>query len=87
MRKMSKILNSRSMLIQPENVGFRDVIFTYPMSHSVNLDDIKLHLNRGDTLGIVGKTGSGKTTFVKQLLREYPLEKGKSSFQAYHFSQ
>ncbi|WP_203248667.1 ABC transporter ATP-binding protein [Sporosarcina beigongshangi] len=65
---------------QPENVGFRDVNFTYPMSHSVNLDAIKLHLNRGDTLGIVGKTGSGKTTFVKQLLREYPVGEGEIVF-------
>ncbi|WP_342506244.1 ABC transporter ATP-binding protein [Sporosarcina sp. FSL K6-2383] len=67
-------------LEQPENVGFRDVVFTYPMSHSVNLDAIKLHLDRGDTLGIVGKTGSGKTTFVKQLLREYPVGEGEIVF-------
>ncbi|MFJ7935474.1 ABC transporter ATP-binding protein [Sporosarcina sp. NPDC096371] len=65
---------------QPESVGFRDVVFTYPMSHSVNLDAIKLHLDRGDTLGIVGKTGSGKTTFVKQLLREYPAGEGEIAF-------
>lgn len=75
------------MVEQPGSVGFRDVFFTYPMSHSVNLDAIKLHLDRGDTLGIVGKTGSGKTTFVKQLLREYPVGEGKSSFQAYHFNR
>ena len=65
---------------QPDSVGFRDVTFTYPTSHSVNLDAIKLHLKRGDTLGIVGKTGSGKTTFVKQLLREYPSGEGEIVF-------
>src|SRR5690606_10105152 len=37
---------------------------------------INLSMNSGQTLGIVGKTGSGKTTFVKQLLREYPLGEG-----------
>ncbi|MEK5037221.1 ABC transporter ATP-binding protein [Sporosarcina sp. FSL K6-3457] len=68
------------MVEQPGSVGFRDVFFTYPMSHSVNLDAIKLHLDRGDTLGIVGKTGSGKTTFVKQLLREYPVGEGEIVF-------
>ena len=62
---------------QPESVGFRDVVFTYPTSQSVNLENIQLHLNRGETLGIVGKTGSGKTTFVKQLLREYPAGEGE----------
>lgn len=64
----------------PDSVGFRDVTFTYPTSHSVNLDAIKLHLKRGETLGIVGKTGSGKTTFVKQLLREYPSGEGEIVF-------
>ncbi|WP_421102253.1 ABC transporter ATP-binding protein [Sporosarcina psychrophila] len=65
---------------QPNSVGFQDVTFTYPTSHSVNLDAIKLHLKCGDTLGIVGKTGSGKTTFVKQLLREYPSGEGEIVF-------
>ncbi|WP_186672159.1 ABC transporter ATP-binding protein [Sporosarcina sp. BP05] len=65
---------------QPDSVGFQDVTFTYPTSHSVNLDAIKLHLKRGDTLGVVGKTGSGKTTFVKQLLREYPSGEGEIVF-------
>ncbi|MCM3639407.1 ABC transporter ATP-binding protein/permease [Sporosarcina luteola] len=65
---------------QPESVGFNDVSFTYPMSHAVNLDHIELQLERGQTLGIVGKTGSGKTTFVKQLLREYPAGDGEIVF-------
>ncbi|WP_432360767.1 ABC transporter ATP-binding protein [Sporosarcina sp. UB5] len=65
---------------KPESVGFNDVSFTYPMSHAVNLDHIKLQLDRGQTLGIVGKTGSGKTTFVKQLLREYPMGDGEIVF-------
>lgn len=65
---------------QPESVGFNDVSFTYPMSHAVNLDHIELQLDRGQTLGIVGKTGSGKTTFVKQLLREYPAGDGEIVF-------
>lgn len=64
----------------PENIGFKDVTFTYPTSSVMNLDKIQLHLKRGETLGIVGKTGSGKTTFVKQLLREYPAGEGEISF-------
>lgn len=50
--------------------------FQYPTSDEINLQDIQLHLKRGQTLGIVGKTGSGKTTFIKQLLREYPKGQG-----------
>ena len=64
----------------PESIGFQDVIFTYPTSGTVNLDNIQLQIERGNTLGIVGKTGSGKTTFVKQLLREYPAGSGKIAF-------
>lgn len=65
---------------QPNHVGFSDVTFTYPTSKTVNLDAIQLHLKPGSTLGIVGKTGSGKTTFVKQLLREYPPGAGEIAF-------
>lgn len=57
-------------------VGFRNVEFTYPTSQVVNLKDVQLRVDAGETLGIVGKTGAGKTTFVKQLLKEYPMGKG-----------
>ncbi len=60
----------------PHQIRFRDFSFTYPQSSTVNLQGINLSLNSGQTLGIVGKTGSGKTTFVKQLLREYPAGQG-----------
>ena len=65
---------------QPDSVGYQNVTFSYPTSKSVNLDAIQLHLKQGNTLGIVGKTGSGKTTFVKQLLREYPPGEGEIAF-------
>ncbi|ANU16636.1 multidrug ABC transporter permease/ATP-binding protein [Planococcus maritimus] len=61
---------------QPERIGFRDFGFTYPQSTAINLQGINLSMNSGQTLGIVGKTGSGKTTFVKQLLKEYPTGEG-----------
>lgn len=60
----------------PKHIGFRDFGFTYPQSTSINLQGINLSMNSGQTLGIVGKTGSGKTTFVKQLLKEYPAGEG-----------
>ncbi|KMY48964.1 ABC transporter ATP-binding protein [Peribacillus loiseleuriae] len=63
----------------PEDISFDSVHFTYPMSEVVNLDQVSVTIERGHTLGIVGKTGSGKTTLVKQLLREYPLGEGKLS--------
>src|SRR6185312_11499354 len=39
--------------------------------------DVHFTLKRGETLGIVGKTGSGKTTILKLLLREFEGYRGK----------
>lgn len=67
-------------IFNPDAIQFNEVSFTYPSSKVVNLSNISVQLERGCTLGIVGKTGSGKTTFVKQLLREYPLGNGEIAF-------
>lgn len=61
---------------KPKSIQISELTFKYPSSNVTNLEDINLHLNRGETLGIVGKTGSGKTTLIKQLLREYPSGSG-----------
>ncbi|WLD94031.1 ABC transporter ATP-binding protein [Alkalihalobacillus sp. AL-G] len=61
---------------KPDEISFNRVTFRYPSSQVDNLKDVSFSLKRGQTLGIVGKTGSGKTTLVKQLLREYPSGKG-----------
>lgn len=64
---------------EPSSIDFGKVTFQYPTSKVANLENIKVKLSAGQTLGIVGKTGSGKTTFIKQLLREYPNGKGELS--------
>ncbi|VEI05969.1 ABC transporter ATP-binding protein [Kurthia zopfii] len=63
----------------PSNISFKNVNFQYPLSEGINLSDVEIDLKRGETLGIVGKTGSGKTTIVKQLLKEYPQGEGELS--------
>ncbi|MGE7840581.1 ABC transporter ATP-binding protein [Lysinibacillus sp. NPDC093712] len=63
----------------PHAIGFDNLSFQYPMSQVKNLQQISLSLKKGQTLGIVGKTGAGKTTFLRQLLREYPIEAGQLS--------
>ena len=61
---------SKSVAVQtPSSIGMRDFSFQYPLSQVKNLQQISVRLKQGETLGIVGKTGAGKTTFVKQLLR------------------
>lgn len=58
------------------NVTFDNYSFTYPTSQNQNLEDISFVLSKGNTLGIVGKTGSGKSTIIKQLLKEYEYGTG-----------
>ncbi|CAM2885768.1 ABC transporter transmembrane domain-containing protein [Paenibacillus sediminis] len=59
-----------------EAIEMKDVTFRYPTSAVNNLEDINLRINRGETLGVVGRTGSGKSTLLKQLLHEYPTGTG-----------
>ncbi len=61
----------------PDSIGFTSLMFQYPTSQVKNLQEISLALKKGETLGIVGKTGAGKTTFLRQLLREYPIGEGR----------
>lgn len=63
----------------PERIEFNNVTFRYPSSPVDNLRDVTITLEPGMTLGIVGRTGSGKTTLIKQLLREYPPGEGTIS--------
>ncbi len=62
---------------QPGRIEFREVGFRYPSSTTENLRGVSFRLPRGSTLGIVGRTGSGKSTLIKQLLREYPKGEGE----------
>ncbi|MFL6561106.1 MAG: ABC transporter ATP-binding protein, partial [Bacillus sp. (in: firmicutes)] len=62
-----------------ERIEYKKVTFRYPSSKNDNLKNVDVKLLQGQTLGIVGKTGSGKTTFIKQLLRQYPLGDGEVS--------
>jgi ATP-binding cassette, subfamily B, multidrug efflux pump len=62
-----------------DRIDYQKVTFRYPSSKNDNLKNVDVKLLQGQTLGIVGKTGSGKTTFIKQLLRQYPLGTGEIS--------
>jgi ATP-binding cassette subfamily B multidrug efflux pump len=60
----------------PWHIEFRDVSFSYNKSVD-NLSHINFALKRGETLGILGATGSGKTTLVYLLLRFYDVDSGQ----------
>lgn len=60
----------------PLTIQFNDVTFRYPGLKEPQLININLTIQQGETIGIVGKTGAGKTTLFKQLLRQYPAPEG-----------
>ena len=62
-------------------VSFENVTFYYPGSSSPALRDISFSLKRGQTLGIIGGTGSGKSTIVKLLARLYEPSEGRILFK------
>ncbi|MCT2535780.1 ABC transporter ATP-binding protein/permease [Aquibacillus koreensis] len=68
-------LNPKDISV-PEHIKMDHVSFAYPDSKTWSLSDINITIYRGQTIGIVGKTGTGKTTLLRQLLREYPGKTG-----------
>ncbi|MGG1597534.1 ABC transporter ATP-binding protein [Paenibacillus naphthalenovorans] len=63
-------------LESPESIEFCRLTFRYPGAAYDSLTAVSLRVDRGQTLGIVGRTGSGKSTLLKQLLRFYPAPPG-----------
>ncbi|MEG3292971.1 ABC transporter ATP-binding protein [Streptococcus suis] len=59
-----------------DSISFKNYSFSYPQAERASLQDINWTLKAGQTVGIVGKTGSGKTTLVRQFLRQYPIGQG-----------
>jgi ATP-binding cassette subfamily B multidrug efflux pump len=57
-------------------IEIKGLSFAYPDTNNESLHDLSLTVQPGKTLGIVGKTGSGKTTLVKLLLRVYDPPEG-----------
>ncbi|HLR75388.1 MAG TPA: ABC transporter ATP-binding protein [Virgibacillus sp.] len=63
--------------LKVDTITFKNVSFSYPETETRQLKDILLHVHKGETIGVVGKTGGGKTTLFKLLLRQYPHYNGQ----------
>ncbi len=59
------------------DIDITNLSYAYPETTYNVLKDINIHIPQGNTLAIVGKTGSGKTTLVNLLLRLFDIETGK----------
>jgi ATP-binding cassette subfamily B protein len=83
--RLNEIYDSKSMVVDSEEatdlekvekIEFKNFSFKYLGDRDYALKDVDLVINKGKTLGIVGKTGSGKSTLVRQLVRQLPICEG-----------
>jgi ATP-binding cassette subfamily B protein len=81
-----EVLESESALKDPENpvspeksgtVVFDNVTFSYPGAEQPTLENISFTANRGETVAIIGGTGSSKSSFVQLIPRLYDVTSGK----------
>ena len=85
-RRISEVLNEKADLTDPEDpvmtvsdgqIDFNHVNFSYKHGSGKNaLSDIDLHIKSGETIGVIGGTGSGKSTLVNLICRLYDVDDG-----------
>lgn len=61
----------------PVTIEFRNVSFKYPEAETYALKNFSIKLENGEQLAVVGRNGSGKTTFIKLLCRLYDPQEGE----------
>lgn len=68
---------TREVDLQNIRIEFKHVYFRYPSADADTLQDISLKVPAGSRLAVVGRNGSGKTTFIKLLCRLYDVKSGE----------
>ncbi len=58
-------------------IEFENVTFTYPGRKKPALSDVSFKIGKGQTLAVLGSTGSGKSTLIKLILRQYDPDSGR----------
>ncbi len=86
LKRISQLLDTRQDVVDGPNVtpaselrgdiAFRHLTFTHPGGEYPALRDVSFTIHAGESVGIVGKTGAGKTTLVDLILRSYNVPNG-----------
>ena len=86
LKRISELLDSKNEVVDREgvvdpgelfgNIEFKDLSFCYPGCDYTALHNVSFKINAGENVGIIGKTGSGKTTIVDLMLRTYNVPDG-----------
>ena len=87
MKRIAQVINEKPAIVSPENavteikdgsVSFENVSFKYSeKAEKFALCDINLEIKSGQTIGIIGSTGSSKTSLVQLIPRLYDVNQGK----------
>ncbi len=64
-------------IVKFNKLEFKNVTFKYPFDKVPVIKNISFEINKGETIGIVGPTGAGKSTLIRQLLREFNVTDGQ----------
>jgi ATP-binding cassette subfamily B protein len=83
--RINEFLKEKTEIINPTNkpfnfthgIEFKNVALTYSNSGTTALNDVNFSLNKGQTIGVIGKTGSGKSSLAYLLLRLIDPTSGK----------
>ena len=86
LKRISELLDSKNEVVDRAdvvdpgelfgNIEFKDLSFSYPGCDYTALHNVSFKINAGENVGIIGKTGSGKTTLVDLILRTYNVPDG-----------
>jgi ATP-binding cassette subfamily B protein len=77
LKQVPEIQNNNSLSTEIKGkVTFKDVTFTYDDTNITALKNIDFTVNPGETLAILGKTGSGKSTIIELITRLYDTKEG-----------
>ncbi len=79
MQKEPKVkdIDEPRTILKFKKIDFKDVSFKYEFDNFNVIEDITFTINSGETIGIVGPTGSGKSTLIRQLLRQFNVTSGE----------
>ena len=77
LQQVPEIVNTNTSFTELKgNVAFKDVTFTYDDTNITALKDMNFSVKSGETIAILGKTGSGKSTIIELISRLYDTEIG-----------
>jgi ATP-binding cassette subfamily B multidrug efflux pump len=79
--------NAPALAISRGEVAFDDVVFHYDLDKAALMNHLSLHIKSGEKIGLVGRSGAGKSTIVNLLLRFYDVQSGSIKIDGQNIAQ